>query len=392
MSSSNAFLENLFKLGPEAYRPIYQQITNIYQSDPTSFANVFFDRISEMDPKVVRIICGQLWLNGIPMDQVYAARSNSKPLFLSYLDTFPLESMATLLKYKFPSIIEGDLFLINSLEREGEWLDYTLDVCIFLQIDLNHVNQSTGETCLHQAIRNGSLSLVQQLLRHRVDPNRKSYTGESPLLLSIRSFDFVDTVITLPVHLNIIRSLRRYGANIDDASRDAIQQSTYNSKINQELINASRVKPDYAFQNKSYFSLDRIEDLILLAELDSNIQAQIPNPVIKEAIQLEKDRTVMSNVGLLTWPYFITDTSAEQDQQCYLSMDLRATVAPLPEPELVYEWSLANVPDIADIPINVPLDTNTPAEQVASTEFRPSGPVLALSSGPLLPTDNPALP
>jgi hypothetical protein len=324
MSSSNAFLENLFKLGPEAYRLIYQQITNIYQSDPTSFANVFFDQISEMDPKVVRIICAQLWLNGISMDQVYAARSNSKPLFLSYLDTFPLESMATLLKYKFPSIIEGDLFLINSLEREGEWLDYILDVCIFLQIDLNHINQSTGETCLHQAIRNGSLSLVQKLLRHGVDPNRKSYTGESPLLLSIRSFDFVD----IPICLNIIRSLRRYGANIDDESRYAIQLSAYNSKINRELINASRVKPDYAFQNKSYFSLDRIEDLILLAELDPNIQAQIPNPVIKKAIQLEKDRTVMSNVGLLTWPYFIADTSAEQDEQCYLPMKRRATVVP----------------------------------------------------------------
>lgn len=382
MSPSNAFLEKLFKLRPEDYRLIYQQITNIYRSDPTSFANIFFDQVSKIDPKVVRIICSQLWLNGISMNQVYAARSNGKPLFLSHLDAFPLESMTTLLKYKFPSIIEGDLFLINSLERDGEWLDYILDVCVLLQIDLNHVNQSTGETCLHQAIRNGSLSLVQKLLRHHVDPNRKSRTGESPLLLTIRSLDFVDTVMTLPVYLNIIRLLRRYGADIDDVTRDAIQQSIYNLKINKELINASRVKPDYASQNKVYFSLDRIEDLILLAELDPNIQAQIPNPIIKEAIQLEKDRAIMTNLGLLTWPHYIADTSTEQKHQCHLSTNLRATAASPPSPELVYEQS----PDIADIPINSPLNTNTP------TDFRPSGPVLTLRSVPLLPTDNPPLP
>lgn len=389
-------LEKIFKFRPEIYGTVYKQIFNIYQTNPSAFADVFFDIISDIDPKVVRIICAQLWLNGINLNEVYAARTRNaseKPLFLSFLDKFPLETITILLKYGFPSIINGDLFFLSSLDRNsGDWLNYLLDVCIFERIDLNHINQSTGETCLHQAIRQGSLSLVQNLLRHRVDPNRKSDSGESPLLVAVRSFQFVDTFYTYPINLNIIRWLRRYGASIDEQVQNEVQSSNYNSKINQELVNASRINPEYDVQNKYYFSLDRIEDFILLAEIDPYVEQQISNPILREAIQMQKDRTISSNLGLISWPYFINDAAIGQKQQCYLSLDLRATVAPLPDSELLYDLVLRDIPDISDTPIEIPLTTNTPADQVSPTDFLPSPRVVMLNSGPLLPTDNPALP
>jgi hypothetical protein len=419
-SPDDSALVSLFRLPPEAYRIMFHQIPTIYQSDPINFANVFFDNLPIMDPKTVRIICYQLYSVNITLDKVYEERTNNTPSFLSELDKFPLETIMTLLKYRFPAYPNGDIFFFSSLERQPsityipfssnlDWLNYILDVCIHQQINLNHINKSTGSTCLHTAIRLGLLSLVQKLLAHKVDPNYKSDKGTTPLFAAIESLGLPASELTYQVSLNIIRHLRRYGATVDNVSKIQIQLSNYESKINQELINGSQMIPEYSSDHDFYFSLDPTEDLSLLAELDpsiiddANFQKKINKglPAFKEAIQRKRTKTIITNGEVITWPYYINDTLLVNNQHCYLSIDQRATTALPPDSDEVYRLALKNLPDIGT-PTIIDFPTETPAAMVGEvfgsfrgtppTEYIESPPTFPLTSGPLLPTGTPNLP
>ena len=411
LTLSTTQLEAFFNLGPEAYRRVFQQIPNIYKQNASDFANIFFDNLPQIDPKVVRIICYRLFSQGIGLDQIYAQRTKERPNFLRHLNDFCLETLSVLLKYRFPPYIDGDLFFLPSLTLESvvnpaqpsnlNWLDYLLDLCIHQNINLNHINTSTGQTCLHDAVEYGSLSLVQNLLCHRVDPNTKSIDGTSPLSIAINALEDVTALATYPVYLNIIRQLCRYRAKLDQIINSQILRSTFNAKVNKTIFVGSKMEPNYCDHSKGYFSLDLIEDLTLLAELDPsimddpNFQKQINSNGFRIAIQKERSKTIETNAGIMTWPYFINDTSLIQKQICYLSLDRRPTVAPLPSSELVYQWALSNVPDIGDTlsQINIPLDTITSSlYNLPPTEYTYINATVPLPSGPLVPTDDPGLP
>ena len=245
-------LSDLFKLQFDAYRDIYKQLPNIYRSNPSLFADIFFDMLPKIDPKIVRVICYQLFTEGITMDQVYKHRTiNKQPEFLSALNTFPLETLMTILKYRFPAYHDGDIFFLSSLPHYSivmetpvvtnlDWLDFILNICTHLHIDLNLNNNSTQETCLIWAIKYGSLSLTQTLLYHRLDPNHKSIKGQSPLSVAIELLTFPDAVGNYPIYLNMIRHLRRYGALTDDVIDYQIKRSQYADQINQNLYTGKK--------------------------------------------------------------------------------------------------------------------------------------------------------
>lgn len=399
-------LIKLFDLPPEGFRNIYRQISTIYQNSPVNFASAFFDKLPTMNPKSVRIICYQLYLSGIGMDKVYL-QYNRSPKFLKKLDKFPLETMMVLLKYLFPANPKGDLFFLHSLTKNIEagetpgpypsnldWLDFTLDVCLHQEINLNHLNQSTGSTCLHSAIRMSSLPVVQLLLSHRVNPNIKSNQGTSPLFSAIESLELPE--IDVKISVEIIRQLRRYGANIDNMITEQIKMSSYRDQVNRALSIGELMKPEFAALNNFYFSLDPTEDLILIAVLDPSVieDANFPPtpPSFRNAIKIERDKTIFVNNIMWGWPYYINDTSLSNDQQCYLEIDKRVTSSSPPDSIQVYRQALDNIPDYQPRVI-IDLTTETPSDNtVPPTEFSELIPTFPLSSGPLLPTGNPQLP
>lgn len=400
---STSELRQLFEYNFPLYRDIFDRFTDIYNENPVAFADVFFDVLPQMDPKSVRVICYELFSHGISMDQVYAQRSNSQPApFLSSLDTFSLESMMTLLKYGFPAYPHGDIFFLSSLPKyyiildsalptRLDWLSFLLDVCTHLGIDLNVNNASTGETCLIWAIKYGSFSLVLDLLYHRVDPNRVSLEGQSPLSVALDLFNFPDIDTTYKTYLNIIRQLRVYGAVVDETIKQALVQNSYRPQIEHALYLGSSLEPIYSSGRPVYFSCDQIEDLAVLAELDPTLVQN--EKVYQSAVDKQRDKTISTNLGLMSWPYFISELI---DSKCDLTVDYRPVAESPPNPDIVYRTALETLKDVADgqTPEIIDLPTETPAalQGVAPTEYGISVPVLPLASGPLVPTDQNFLP
>ncbi|CAN5756790.1 hypothetical protein BH23THE1_BH23THE1_33900 [soil metagenome] len=433
MSSINSIdkstLVNLFNLSPEAYRNVFHKISDIYRQDPATFINVFFDQLPNMNPKTVRIICYQLYTNGINLDQPKAGklvrrtnldRIDSIPKFLDRLDEFPLETIMTLLKYRFPAYPNGDIFFLASLNQfkispsfnpypsNLNWLNYTLDLCIHRQINLNHINKSTGSTCLHTAVRLGSLCLVQTLLTHRVDPNTKSIKGVTPLFAAIESLSLPEASQNYKTYLNMIRHLCRYGAIVDNVIKEQIKLSPYSQQINREISSGTTMKPHYSSTHSFYFSLDPIEDLVLIAEIDPSIidDANFP-PVTSEflnSIQKKRAKTMYLENSIIGWPYYIDDTAAVNNQHCYLHTDSRVSASSPPNSDEVYKLALRSLPDIIqDVKTTIDLPTETPAaaspgraywlyDGVPPTNQLPLMPTFPLLSGPLLPTGNVQLP
>lgn len=225
----------MLKLPVDSIREVYA----LYKRDPYDFANTFFDILDEMDPKSVRVVCAELWLQGISMQDVFDYYTGDLG-FLERLDQIPPESIIMLLKYQFPEVVDGDLFIVPSLDRplDNGWLDLVLDYID--QID--HVNWSSGETCLHYAVRNSNLALATKLLAHHANPNALYDKGETPMEMLLGHF--ADT----PEQLYMVRLLRRYGARVDGQVSD---------KIRRELYSADKIEPYYADRGEEYYSLDK---------------------------------------------------------------------------------------------------------------------------------------
>ena len=286
----------MFSLSPENLRTIYKDIGNIYRQDPISFRNEFIDNVESMNPKTLRIICYQLYVEGINLK-----------LFDKKVGKVSNETAMVLLKYGFD---------LNLMEVED--LSFLLDVCNHLKIDLNH-------NYLHEAIRLNDLPRVQTLLMHHVNPNVKSIEGILPLFSAIESLELEE--INLLVNLQIIKQLRRYGALIDNVIIEQIKNTSYPDKLKQALN--VELKPIYSDPRTFYFSLDLVEDLVLLAQLDPNIidDAYFPQtvPSFRDAINMKRNETIFVKDLALGWPYYISDTMISKNQECYYVEDTRPT-------------------------------------------------------------------
>lgn len=357
-----------------------------------------------MDPKVVRLIGYQLWMDGISMEQLYRNLKET-PQFLFDLDQFPEETLFVLMKYGFPLIIDGEYFFNKSLGKDGPWLTSLLDVCSHLGLDLNLI-QKNGKTLLHEAAERGDLNLVQKLLNHKVNPNSMDSEGKTPIGSVAQSLNFVDASSRSPLYLSIIRQLVRYGGRVNQTDRELIEKNPFKRQIEQNIQSGMTMKPYYSSGRKEYFSLDQIEDFSLIAEVnpallnDRIFQEKIGNtnlPLLKEAVETVQDQVLpvvsQNQVKLVGWPYYIDDTRKE----CSVEFDDRPTAESPPPPEEVYNLALRGLPDNSAPPIEVPSLIYTP---IVDTYFEepyyvpqtPSVPVSPLPTSPVGPTDQPPLP
>jgi hypothetical protein len=385
-SFNNNDLVKIFSLSPEGFRHIFKEISNMYRKDRIVFATTFFAQLPSMNPKSVRIICYQLYTVGITMNNLY----NKLPTFLSQLSSFPLETMLVLLKYKFPPYPNGDLFFLPSLDSGNlgytssvygnslQWLDFTLDVCLQQQINLNYINKSTGSTCLHIAVRSGDLSTVGLLLKHRVNPNTKSLQGISPLFSAI---ELLET--DYKVYLKIIRILKQYGSMVDNVIKEQIRVSSYRDQVNRVLSSAETLRPEFSPLDTTYFSLDQIEDLTLMAELDPNIidDANFPDSSLsfKNAIVKQRTQTLFVDNIMLEWPYYICEEY--KPVICSLEPDI---IADSPTQQVYPSLLKPNLTESYFL-------TDTPAAKSIPPTLNTFG-FYSLPSGPMLPIQNPPLP
>lgn len=398
----------IFSTPPQEYRYVYNQFIDLYRLNPSRFAEAFFDQISEMNPKTVRLIAYQLHTAGIDMGTLYKSRtSEERPDFLYALDAFPLESLLVLLKYNFPSVIAGDLFFRPSLESPSnlDWLNFLLNLSLYSGVNINILNQSTGETLLHEQVRKGSLPVVQTLLAYRANPNIASRKGETPFRAALEALNFADAVTTYPQSLNLIRQLSRYGARPKEEDRRIMKQSIYSPKIDQAMIAGATMEPHYADPSRPYFSLDTIEDLSLISEVnpeviwDANFKELAPqvNPVLlEESIERVRDQTVETNKGVMGWPYYI---DASQKIVCPTEYDDRPTAESPPGPTEVYRLALRNLPDGKPatprslvVPMGPPPESTWFHAAYYVPEISSVGPTVPLSSNPILPSGAPPLP
>lgn len=328
---------SLFLAQPEDFRHIYPRILEEYQSNPEEFATNFFDLLPQIDPKLVRLIGYQLYTHQVDLGQLYKLRPNpEKPKFLFNLADFPFESMIVLLKYGFPKVIDGDLLLTTSLDRvtAGRWFEFYLK----LGFNLNLIQRSSGDALLHHFARAGRVPQVELLLCHGALPSLLNQKGETPLRLAIdhRPSDY----------LQVIRQLARYGARPREEDRKVIDH-----KITQAIQIGAAMTPHYCSDDQMYFSLDQVEDLSLIAEVnpellqDQKFQQLIPGTnfeLLAAGIRAVRDRTIQIQKVIVGWPYYI---DSSQQILCPGLEENEVTAASPPNVRKVYELALRDLRD-----------------------------------------------
>lgn len=398
-----------FLAQPEEYRYLSSEINTAYQSDPEAFARSFFDLLPRINPKVLRLIGYQLYIKGIDFEQLYKLRdTDEKPKFLFNLETFPLESMIVLLKYQFPQIIDGDLFFLTSLDQVGlgsplsnlDWLDFYLDLCQHVGVNINHINRSTGGTLLHHFTESGWLPGVELLLCHRAVPTLLDKKGRTPLRVAIESIE----PTRYRDYLQIIRQLSRYQARPREEDRKLIDSSPYRIKINQEIRIGASLSPDYCKSYRNYFILDQVEDLGLIVKLDPKIiqdkkfRQLIPETnfeALSKSIEQIRDETIQVDKVIVSWPYYI---NTSKEIFCQIEEE-EATASSPPSARKVYELALQGLPDNngrENKPMTPPPVSPLPNPEnwFYETYYVPtdSSSTFPLPTPTIIPTANPPLP
>lgn len=414
-TQKNKSLETFFFFPIDGYHFIYDKIFDLYTSDPTAFADTFFDLLPEINPKIVRILLYELYTHGISADKLYAQRSLlSLPNFLFTLDTFPSETLLVIMKYGFPAFPDENIFFYWSLKKYGKWLDFALDISNHLNINLNSLNDESGFTILHEAVSYGYLPLINQILRYRVDPNVTSTKGITPLMLAASLLSYPDASVNYPVYLEIIKQLIRYGAMPEKTFNDLVQISPYREKIHSAILAGKDLFPEYAVSNELLMSRDLIEDLVLAAQMNPNLlydakfQSSIPGTnmtILKESLERERKEVAIASGQILSWPYFI-NSSSPPGQYCPISVDDRITAESPPDPSKAYEMALRKLKDVTPSkdtearPDAVPdvnpaaFESDEPWESFAAapTPYLEGPPTVPIPAAALLPTNRVELP
>jgi hypothetical protein len=345
-------LDELFSITPREYRFYVNQITKEYKSSPSNFSKIFFNRLPSIDPKLVRLISYQLWTIDVSMKQLIDQQS--PPIFLSELDKLSEESLLILLKYEFPLLINGFYFFTPSLSNSGHWLNSLLNVLNHLRLDLNII-QKNGKTLLHEAVESGNLSLVQKLLSHRVQPNPVDSNGKTPIGSLVQTLNFSDAASYPHVYFKILKHLVSYGSKSNIHDLDLIENSRFKVQIQQNIQTGSQMNPYYYSTRSELFSLDKIEDLALIAEVNPNLindlnfvdQLSSTNLDLLDLsiknVRNEVLPVILNNkLKIISWPYYIDSTP----EKCSPPADDRPTAESPPSFEIVYDLALQNLPDV----------------------------------------------
>jgi len=356
-------LNSIFSYPFNIYKYVYNKLIGLYNLNSSLFSDVFFNNISNMDPKTLRMIAYQLFLSGITMETLYNNRTNKAiPDFLYKLEDFPSESLLVILKYKFPPFSDGNIFLKGSLDTPGKWLDFALDICRHLNIDINERNSEYGRTLLHDAVSYKSHSTILTLLCHGANPNVVDIDGYTPLNYALGYLNDTEIIPTIGVSFNIIKQLRRYGAKIDPASKNYIQQSNYRSELENLLYSGEKLQAYYCDLHEHVFSLDSLEDINLIMQVDSNIrdsneiQNEFPNinlNMLNNSLENQNKETIKNKDNkVLSWPYYINDTET-QTTICSIIDDTITTESPPGSDEVyaIVTRNLFNVPEKRTIEI-----------------------------------------
>ena len=343
-------LLTIFRASPDVYSYYVRSVNvvQMYQSDPRGFAAVFFSMIPEMDSKTLRVIAYQFWIVGINIGHIFENCELICQLnILERIKDLTPETVMVMMKYKFPAYPRGDLFFWQSLplSPDLEYLNFILDLCIHLKIDLNHVN-SNGQTLLEYSVSISSLPLVQKILMHRANPNQGHV-----LELAISLYE------DNSIQHQIIRQLISYGVTISPLQ-------VYSPALATLFQTTNMLEPIYSDGKESYFALDSIEDLSIIAEVfpeiiqNSGFQRQLGKTSLTaftRAIKNEKSKTVMSRGQILRWPYYINET-AHENSICVPEEDSRVSVDPPPDPfqvnDRIYSLSRSPEPEVIIRPVS----------------------------------------
>jgi hypothetical protein len=311
-------MEELFTQDLDFYIHIPKNyIQELYRNNEREFANLFFDKLPIIKPKVVRALL--FLLRGIDVSiPTLLNHINNIPPFIYELQNFPAETLIILFNNKFPPIFNGKLFLYWSFQyfmrpEKLNVLCFVLDLCRLYSVDLDYDNKD--KTLLQMAVEKYYLPAITILLSHGVNPNAVSISKLTPLQYLINNFNTLD----LPNYFNMIQILISYGARVPDnikinervivnvnglstnLAEEKVNNSDLRNKLQQVLIAGKKMKPTYCDINRNYFALNEIEDEYVTLFLTTTIHSK----------ELKANRTkaiINADGELMQWPYFINQT------------------------------------------------------------------------------------
>ena len=120
----------IFSNPVESVRLVAEYIFPLYQQHPIEFSIKLFDSVETIPPKTFRLVCYQLFSNGITLKEVLNHLS-VLPRFLENCDRVPSENITTLLKYQFPPTLR--LSPNDSSESLFFWKSYQKSIRLFLE-------------------------------------------------------------------------------------------------------------------------------------------------------------------------------------------------------------------------------------------------------------------
>ena len=396
--------KDLFLSTFDRYQHVYTTLLEFYRYSPQFFADSFFENLPDMDSKVVRMICYQLYDNNISIDKLYNDREYvTLPDFLWNLDTFSSEKLLILMKYGFPTFPDSNIFFWRSMSKDGEWLSFALDISFHLNINLNHINED-GRTILHKAISNGDTPAVMKILYHRANPNLRSTQDISPLTLAISLLNYPDAVYNYSIYLEMIKQLSRYGAEYDSFTDDLLNGTQFKDKILRAIQAGRSIPVEYFVENPQLMDTEIVEDMAVISQADPDIltnesfqhAVEGTNLVaLRDAIKYERDQSIMTRQGVMTWPHYI-NSSKTYSSECPLALPERIVAESPPDSEtlnkIIYDSFRDYHPQFDRFRVSpAKIDKRSLAIDL-SDRYEQISPVLPLAMNPISPTSSPRLP
>lgn len=353
----------LFSSDTDQLKFLSGRAVQLYNEDSRVFEQELLQSLPTINPKVLRLILGELSAKGVhPLTE---ADPHQATEVLENVENVPTETVFLMLKYGFPSYVLLSSALDKAWGYDLRWLGKILDAADYLELDL-----SSG--LLHQAVRSGSLPAVQMLLSRGSDPNR-NVEGETPLRIVLEMFDRPEAEVNYPIYLQMIKELMKYKAVVGQEISEAVDRistrsSDWSRKLQRAIQAGKRSVPSWEPIRETYWNLDRVEDSAMVALMHPE---RIVDRVMQEAVERERDKVVLVNDEVIGWPFYIDESKLKRCSYPLSELDPVPDAASPPSSEIVNAIALQGVPEF--IPDTRPVLPSPP-----QTYYRePPTPVLA---------------
>lgn len=212
----------IFSNPVESVRLVAEYIFPLYQQHPIEFSIKLFDSVETIPPKTFRLVCYQLFSNGITLKEVLNHLS-VLPRFLENCDRVPSENITTLLKYQFPPTLR--LSPNDTRESLFFWKSYQKSIRLFLE-QAEEIVSETPELGLPTLSSPVASSQISSLEASSLETSGFE-TPSFEINLSYQNLDWLHWIYDL---------FRERGLNLNHSNFVAVDPFNKNDEIRRTLL------------------------------------------------------------------------------------------------------------------------------------------------------------